>query len=75
MTPCSNRTSLARIRWRFRELQILRRTPFLRPGRPTRPQGEHTLTLSANADVNPEFLHYLQALQAAYALAVCNAGV
>jgi hypothetical protein len=51
--------------WSFRELQTLRRTLFMRAGRLTRPQGELTLTLSANADVKAEFLHYLDALQAA----------
>jgi hypothetical protein len=51
--------------WSFRELQTLRRTLVLRAGRLTRPQGELTLTLSANADVQAEFLHYLQALEAA----------
>ncbi len=43
--------------WSFRELQTLRRTLFLRAGRLTRPQGELTLTLSANADVKAELLH------------------
>jgi hypothetical protein len=51
--------------WGFRELQTLRRTLFLRAGRLTRPQGELTLTLSANAEVKAEFLHYLDALTAA----------
>lgn len=51
--------------WSFRELQTLRRTLFLRAGRLTRPQGALTLTLSANADVKAEFLHYLDALKAA----------
>ncbi len=51
--------------WSFRELQTLRRTLFMRAGRLTRPQGELTLTLSANADVQAEFLHYLDALKAA----------
>ena len=43
----------------------LRRTLLMRAGRLTRPQGELTLTLSANADVKAEFLQYLQALKAA----------
>jgi hypothetical protein len=51
--------------WSFRELQTLRRTLFLRAGRLTRPQGELTLTLSANADVQAEFLQHLHALKAA----------
>ena len=48
--------------WVFRELHTLRRTLFLRAGRLTRPNGELTLTLSANADVRTEFVHYLDAL-------------
>lgn len=48
--------------WSFRELQTLRRTLFLRAGRFTRPDGELTLTLSANAEVREELLHYLHAL-------------
>jgi hypothetical protein len=51
--------------WSFRELQTLRRMLFLRAGRLTRPQGELTLTLSASAEVQAEFLHYLNALKAA----------
>ena len=48
--------------WIFRELQTLRRTLLLRAGRLTRPDGELTLTLSANAEVRAEMLHYLRAL-------------
>ena len=48
--------------WSFRELQTLRRTLLLRAGRLTRPDGELTLTLSANAQVRDELLHYLRAL-------------
>jgi Transposase DDE domain group 1 len=51
--------------WIFRELQTLRRTLFLRAGRLTRPDGELTLTLSANAEVRNELLHCLDALTAA----------
>lgn len=51
--------------WVFHELQTLRRTLFLRAGRLTRPDGELTLTLSANADVRHEILHYLTALSPA----------
>ncbi len=51
--------------WSFRELQTLRRTLLRRAGRLTPPQGELTLTLSANADVKEEFLHYLNAPTAA----------
>ena len=51
--------------WSFQELQTLRHTLLRRAGRLTRPQGELTLTLSANAEVKAEFLQYLQALEAA----------
>lgn len=51
--------------WIFQELHTLRRNLFLRAGRLTRPDGELTLTLSANADVRDEFLHYLDALATA----------
>ena len=51
--------------WSFHELQTLRRTLFARAGRLTRPQGELTLTISANAEVQSEILRHLQALQAA----------
>jgi hypothetical protein len=51
--------------WSFQELQTLRHTLLMRAGRLTRPQGELTLTLSANAEVKAEFLQYLQALEAA----------
>jgi hypothetical protein len=48
--------------WSFRELQTLRRTLLLRAGCLTRPDRELTLTLSANAEVREELLHYLHAL-------------
>ena len=51
--------------WRFHELQTLRRTLFARAGRLTRPQGELTLTISANAEVQSEIRRHLEALQAA----------
>jgi len=51
--------------WSFHELQTLRRTLFARAGRLTRPQGELTLTMSANAEVQREILQHLHALQAA----------
>jgi hypothetical protein len=48
--------------WVFQELQTLRRNLVLRAGRLTRPNGELTLTLSANAAVRDELLRHLQAL-------------
>jgi hypothetical protein len=48
--------------WIFQELQTLRRNLLLRAGRLTRPSGELTLTLSANADVRDELLRHLHAL-------------
>jgi hypothetical protein len=51
--------------WCFQELQTLRRTLFTRAGRLTRPQGELTLTISANAEVQREILRHLEALRAA----------
>jgi hypothetical protein len=51
--------------WSFQELQTLRRTLFARAGRLTRPQGELTLTISANSEVQREILRHLDALRAA----------
>ena len=51
--------------WSFQELQTLRRTLFARAGRLTRPQGELTLTISANTEVQREILRHLEALRAA----------
>lgn len=51
--------------WSFQELQTLRRTLLIRAGRLTRPQGELTLTVSANTDVQNAILQHLRALQAA----------
>jgi hypothetical protein len=48
--------------WIFHELQTLRRNLFLRAGRLTRPDGELTLTISANADVRDELRRYLDAV-------------
>lgn len=49
--------------WPFTQLAILRRRLIQRAGRLTRPQGALTLTMSANAAVKTELLHYLDALK------------
>jgi len=46
--------------WQFQQLGTLRRKLIQRAGRLTRPQGRLTLTMSANATVKSELLHYLQ---------------
>jgi hypothetical protein len=51
--------------WTFKQLETLRRTLVQRAGRLTRPQGELTLTVSANNQVKKELLHYLDQLQKA----------
>ena len=51
--------------WGFQELQTLRHTFLARAGRLTRPQGELTLTISANAEVQREILEHLEAASAA----------
>ena len=51
--------------WCFKQLETVRRTLVQRAGRITRPQGEMTLTISANDDVRDELLHSLDHLQRA----------
>lgn len=51
--------------WAFERLDTLRRKLLQRAGRLTRPQGKLTLTLSANASVKNELLHYLTKLDKA----------
>lgn len=51
--------------WGFQQLETIRRTLVQRAGRITRPQGELTLTISANDKVKDELLHYLDQLQQA----------
>jgi len=51
--------------WAFERLDTLRRKLIQRAGRLTRPQGKLTLTLSANASVKNELLHYLTELDKA----------
>ncbi|MBB3063724.1 IS1380 family transposase [Microbulbifer rhizosphaerae] len=49
--------------WQFEQLGTLRRKLILRAGRLTRPQGQLTLTMSANPAVKSELLHYLDRLK------------
>lgn len=51
--------------WAFRQLETVRRTLVQRAGRLTRPQGDLTLTVSANNEVRKELLHCLDQLQQA----------
>ncbi|MGH8490946.1 MAG: transposase [Gammaproteobacteria bacterium] len=51
--------------WAFVRLDTLRRRIIQRAGRLIRPQGQLTLTMSANQAVQEELLHYLAALKAA----------
>jgi hypothetical protein len=51
--------------WSFQKLETVRRTLIQRAGRLTRPQGELTLTVSANNQVREELLHCLDQLQKA----------
>jgi hypothetical protein len=51
--------------WEFEQLATLRRTLLQRAGRFTQPQGRLTLTMSANAAVQSELLHYKVALEKA----------
>jgi len=57
----SKRTPL----WAFERLDTLRRKLIQRAGRLTRPQGQLTLTMSANPTVKSELLHYLDVLKQA----------
>ena len=49
--------------WCFEQLGTVRRKLIQRAGRLTRPQGQLTLTMSANPAVKSELLHYLDALK------------
>jgi len=51
--------------WIFEQLDTIRRKLIQRAGRLTRPQGELTLTMSANDAVKSELLHYLNAMKPA----------
>lgn len=61
--PPQRRTTAKRAAsWAFQELQTLRRNVLQRAGRLSRPGGTLTLTMSANASVQREMLHYLRGL-------------
>jgi len=51
--------------WAFEKLDTLRHRIIQRAGRLTRPQGELTLTMSANQAVQQDLLHFLDVLQRA----------
>ena len=51
--------------WSFQTLDTLRHRIIQRAGRLTRPQGELTLTMSANESVRSDLLHFLDTLQEA----------
>jgi len=51
--------------WAFEKLDTLRHRIIQRAGRLIRPQGELTLTMSANHAVRQDLMHYLNALQKA----------
>ncbi len=51
--------------WKFKTLDTLRHRIIQRAGRLTRPQGELTLTMSANRTVQKELLQFLDAVQEA----------
>jgi hypothetical protein len=51
--------------WKFEKLDTLRHRIIQRAGRFTRPQGELTLTMSANHAVRNDLLHFLDVLQKA----------
>jgi len=51
--------------WAFERLDTFRRRILQRAGPLIRPQGQLTLSMSANPAAQEELLHYLEALQAA----------
>jgi hypothetical protein len=51
--------------WKFERLHTLRSKLIARAGRFTEPQGQLTLTMSANQATREELLHYVKALQKA----------
>lgn len=63
--PARNTTEKRAPLWCFEQLGTVRRKLIQRAGRLTRPQGQLTLTMSANPAVESELLHYLDALKSA----------
>jgi hypothetical protein len=58
-------TQKRRAAWTFETLGTMRRRLLQRAGRLNRPQGELTLTMSANKKVKKELLHFLDCVQQA----------
>ena len=64
--PAQKRASAKRAAaWTFEKLDTLRHRIFQRAGRITRPQGELTLTMSANKAVQDDLLQFLDAIDKA----------
>ncbi len=64
--PSSHRAKAKRpAAWKFEKLDTIRHRIIQRAGRLTRPQGELTLTMSANQAVRNDLLHFLNVLQKA----------
>lgn len=63
--PCRATLEKRPALWVFERLDTFRRRILQRAGRLIRPQGQLTLSMSANTAVQEELLHYLDALQAA----------
>ncbi len=59
--PFEKRASM----WCFEQLGIRRRKLLQRAGPLTRPRGKLTLTMSANATIKSELLHYMEVLNQA----------
>ena len=51
--------------WQFEQLSTIRQRIIQRAGRLIRPQGQLTLSMSANEAVQNELLHYLEQLDKA----------
>jgi hypothetical protein len=51
--------------WKFEKLDTIRHRIIQRAGRISRPQGNLTLTMSANHAVRKDLLHFLSVLQKA----------
>jgi hypothetical protein len=65
-SPSASRTLPKRpTTWAFEKLDTLRHRIIQRAGRFTRPQGQLTLTMSANQTVREDLLHFLDVLQKA----------
>lgn len=64
--PCAPRVRAKRpAAWKFEKLDTIRHRIIQRAGRISRPQGNITLTMSANQTVRKDLLHFLEVLQKA----------